>query len=180
MSFLAVATTLLGVLCLVNLVLTVVLVRRVRRNGERIAAGPGFRRQAGLPAGAKVGDFTAATVSGASQSLADLAGGRSLVGFFSPTCGPCQRQVPEFTELARTIPGGVAHVLAVVAGEGAEAAEFAAGLAETASVVIEPAHGPVATAFAARGFPTFYLVDAEGRIEASGLAVSVLADPVPA
>jgi peroxiredoxin len=179
-SYLDAAAALLGVLCLVNLALTVTLVRRVRRQDERIAAAPRFRVQAGLPPGTKVGDFWAVTVSGERRSLADLAGARSLVAFFSPTCGPCRKQLPEFAEFARTIPGGPSQVLAVVAGEEDQAKEFVAGLDGTASVVVEPPHGPVATAFSARGFPSFYLVGTDGRVESSGLALSVLTRPVPA
>ena len=180
MSYVDAAAALLGALCLVNLALTFTLVRRVRRQDERIAAAPRFRVQAGLPPGTKVGDFTAVTVTGERRSLGDLAGARSLVAFFSPTCGPCRKQLPEFAEFARTIPGGAAQVLAVVAGDENQAAEFAAGLDGAASVVAEPAHGPVATAFSARGFPSFYLVGADGRVESSGLALSVLTNPVPA
>jgi peroxiredoxin len=180
MSALNIAAALVGVLCLMNLALTFALVRRVRRQGERIAAAPRFRAQAGLPPGTKVRDFTALTVSGQRQSLKDLAGQRALVAFFSATCGPCRKQLPEFAELARTLPGGMAQVLAVVTGEQNAAAEFAAGLDGIASVVIEPAHGPVASAFSARGYPSFYLIGPDGRIESSGLAVSALASPVPA
>src|SRR6266853_1782230 len=101
MSYLPAALAAVGVLCLVNLVLTFAVMRQVRRHGEK---------------------------------------------------------------LARTIPGGAGQVLAVIAGEEKDAAKFGAELGEVASVVIEPGHGPVATAFSTYGRPSFYLVGADGRV----------------
>ncbi|MGH3164378.1 MAG: TlpA family protein disulfide reductase [Trebonia sp.] len=180
MSGVDIAFGLVGVLCLANLVLTCMLVRRIRLREARTAAAPRFRAQAGLVPGTKVADFSTVTVEGEPRSLAALAGGRALVAFFSATCTSCRKQLPEFVELARTFPGGKSQVLAVVAGEEAEAARFAAGLTDDASVVFEHWHGPVARAFEVRGFPSFYLVGADGRIVSSGLAVAALAGPVPA
>jgi thiol-disulfide isomerase/thioredoxin len=178
MSYLDSALGAVGALGLVNLVLTVMVIRRTRRTAERIAAAPPrSSAPVGLHPGMPAGNFTAVTISGDSLTLADLTGERSLVGFFSPGCGPCEGQVLEFAELAGKVSGGARHVLAVVAAaeeERAAAVSFAAGLDGLASVVIEPAHGPVATAFAARGFPTVYVVGADGRIEAGELAVAML------
>ena len=179
MSGLDIAFGLVGVLCLANLTLTCVLVRRIRLREARAAAAPRFRAQAGLPPGTKVADFTAVTVAGEPRSLAALAGDRALVAFFSATCTSCQKQLPEFVKLARTIPGGRPQVLAVVAGEEAEAGRFAAGLTADASVVFERWHGPVARAFEVRGFPSFYLIGADGRVVSSGLAVAAIAGQAP-
>jgi peroxiredoxin len=181
MSYLTAALAGVGVLCLVNLVLTFAVIRQVRRHGEKLAVGPMFRGEMmTLPVGTKVPEFSTATISGERRRLADLTGSRSLVGFFTPGCPPCHAQLPEFSKLARTIPGGAAQVLAVIAGEEKDAAEFGAELGEVASVVIESGHGPVATAFSTYGRPSFYLVGADGRVEASGSTVRRLAHPVPA
>jgi peroxiredoxin len=181
MSYLPAALAAVGVLCLVNLVLTFAVMRQVRRHGEKLAAGPMFRGEmVTLPVGTKVPEFSTATISGDRRTLADLAGSRSLVGFFSPSCPPCHAQLPEFSKLAGTIPGGAGQVLAVIAGEEKDAAKFGAELGEVASVVIEPGHGPVATAFSTYGRPSFYLVGADGRVEASGPTVGRLAYPVRA
>ncbi len=170
-----------AVLSLVNLGLMFVVIRRVREHGERLAKLPRHRPMLErLPAGTKVPEFTAVTVTGESRSLADLAGSRSLVGFFSPGCPPCHDQLPEFTKFAKTIPGGAGQVLAVVSGAEKPATAFAAGLDEEASVVIEPLKGPVAAAFSVPGMPSFYLVGADGRIEASGMAMEMIAVPATA
>jgi peroxiredoxin len=175
MSYLPAFFAALGVLCLVNLVLTVALARQVRRHGAQLASGPQARGPATLmPPGTKVPEFTAVTVSGEHRSLQGLGGSRSLVGLFSPGCPPCHAQKPAFAEFARTIPGGPAQVLAVITGEDEEAAKFAAELDGVASVVIESVGGTVAAAFSTPGRPSFFLIGADGRIEASATAVRML------
>jgi peroxiredoxin len=175
MPYLQAALAMVAVLCLANLALTFALVRRVRRHDEQLAARPWLRGAVmPLPAGTKVPEFAAVTVSGERRTLGDLSGSRCLVGFFTTGCLPCDVQKPEFAEFAKTIPGGAAQVLAVITGAEEEAAEFAADLDGVASVVIEPRHGALAAAFSAHGRPSFYLIDADGRIETSGMTVRML------
>jgi thiol-disulfide isomerase/thioredoxin len=181
MSYVQVAFTVVGVVCLVNLMLTLAMIRRVRQHGEKLAVGPMFRGESmTLQAGSRVPGFSVTAASGERRTLADLTGSRSLVGFFAPGCPPCHGQLPEFSDLARTIHGGPTQVLAVITGEGEVAADFAADLADVATVVTELPNGPAATAFSARGRPCFYLVGADGRIEASGRTVRRLTSAVPA
>lgn len=181
MSYLTAVVAVVSVLCVVNLALMFVVIRRVLEHGERLAKLPRYRPMLErLPAGTLVPDFTAVTVTGENRSLADMAGARSLVGFFSPGCPPCHDQLPEFVKFAETIPGGAGQVLAVIIGPEKRAMEFAAGLDGQASVVIEPREGPAATAFSVPGIPSFYLVGATGRIEASGMAMELIAIPEPA
>jgi peroxiredoxin len=167
-------------LCLVNLALLFAVIRKVRLLGERVDKIPVMAPAALLPVGSQAPEFTAVTTSGESRSLADLTGSRSVVGFFSPNCQPCRAQVPQFIEFVRALPGSPGHALAVVVGEGDAAARFAAELDGAAAVVISPRQGPLTAAFSVRGFPAFYLVDPDGRIEARGMAVQALASPVPA
>lgn len=181
MSYLAGAVAVVGLISAVNLVLMFALVRRVREHGQRLAKLPRYRPPLPrLPAGTKVSDFSTVSLDGETRSLADLVGARSLVGFFSPGCLACHEQLPEFLKYAKTIPGGPGQVLAVVTGAEKPAMEFAIGLDGTVPVVIENLQGPTATAFSVSGLPSFYLLDAEGRVESSGMAVETLAVPAPA
>ena len=175
---LAVLVAALGLLCLGNLALLLAVIRKVRLLGERVAKIPLRGPAALLPVGSDIPRFTAVTTKGESRSLADLAGSRSVVGFFSPNCPPCHAQLPEFIEFARTLPAGGGQALAVVVGEGEAAAGFAAELDEAAAVVITPLQGTLTDAFSVRAFPAFYLIDPEGRIEARGMAVKALGSTV--
>lgn len=134
-----VAVVALSFLCLVNLLLTLGLARRIREEPPEVM----------LPAGA----HTDAALEPP-----------TLVGFFSPTCGPCQERLPEFIARARRAPAG--RTLAVVVGDGS--ADMVALLTGVASTVVEPRGGELSTAFGVKGFPAFALVGDGGRIEASG------------
>jgi thiol-disulfide isomerase/thioredoxin len=181
LPYLTAAVVLVSILGIANLLFVLALARRIRAAGSGSAADlppgaslPAYR----LPPGAKPGYFEAVTIAGDSVSPASLAGGRALVGFFAPGCGPCHDQLPGFVELAKTVPGGPSQVLAVLSGEPEAATEFAAGLADVASVVLENgirgAMGPVAHAFASYAKPSFYLLAADGKVQSSGAAIPVL------
>jgi thiol-disulfide isomerase/thioredoxin len=157
MAYLAAAVTLVGIIAAVDLLLTVGVVRRLREHSAELAGlrGPGAG-DAGLPVGTPVGDFTATDLTGRPVGVGS---GRTLVGFFSPGCGPCKERMPDFVAHAAGRPGGPGAVLAVVVGEAAEAAAMVDPLLRVATVVVEPEDGPVQRAFGVGGFPTFVLVE---------------------
>jgi hypothetical protein len=186
-TYLVAAVIGLGVLSLVNLGLTVLLARRLREQGERLArqAPPRMPRpMVGAPPGTEVPEFRVTTVSGALVSAADLRGERSLIGFFMPGCAPCHDQVPAFIAFARGLPGGPGHVLAVIADGGRpvvtvpehDADQLVEDLtgAEAAQVVRGPSAGVAATALAVTGYPSFLLLDADGRVEAGAHGIAGL------
>jgi hypothetical protein len=174
MAFLAAAVVVVGPLCLLDLVLTLGVIRQLRQHatllGRLQQERPGGFAMA---AGETVADFAATTTGGEAVSR-ELLGGRSLVGFFLLRCQPCAQQLPRFVEFARSVPGGAERVLAVVAGGPIEETEYARQLAPVARVVIEEARGPVQAAFQVRGFPTLYLVDAGGVVAAAGPTMSAV------
>lgn len=178
---------LVGALGLVNLVLTVGVVRRQREVIRRLrehhellvgrSAGPGTPPSLMLAPGRSVDDFEATTVDGAPLSRDRLAG-RTLVGFFSAHCSSCREQLPSFLARAGRIPGGRAQALAVVVGPAEKTADMAARLATVARVVSEVEHGPVGAAFEVEGFPAFALLDGD-LVTASAVSVDQLPDPRP-
>jgi thiol-disulfide isomerase/thioredoxin len=182
MTYLAVAVICVGVLCLVNLWLTIAMARKLRHHGELLARrGAGPRPAVGPPPGTQVPEFTVTTVTGATVSAADLRGQRSVIAFFSPGCAPCEEQVPAFAAFARTWPSGAARPLALIcSGHSAardtdDADRLAAQLADVAHVVREPSAGTAAAALAVSGFPSFLLLDAGGRVAAGAHAVAGIA-----
>ena len=172
MPVLASAVVLVGAICLLNLLLTVGVVRRLRVHDQRLAeTGPAGRRR--LEPGAAIGPFTATATDGHTVSAAALPP-RSVVGFFSPACGPCLEQIPRFVDFASGLPGGREQVLAVVCGPAQDAAPLAGQLEPVARVVVEGTGGALAEAFATMAFPSIFVTDGEGRIRASGGTVDVL------
>jgi thiol-disulfide isomerase/thioredoxin len=181
-----VAVVLIGALSLINLLLTFAVIRQVRRIGDQSVRGTGLARQPAwhIQVGQPVPAFTTTSLTGASVSLDDFTGARSVIGFFGVGCGPCRMQLPLFVQYAKSFPGGADQVLAVVmAGEGSDdrASDYFEQLAGLATIVAEPTDGPASKAFMVTGYPTYYVLDEQGRVENSGMAMSrLMAATVPA
>ncbi|MYS85577.1 TlpA family protein disulfide reductase [Embleya scabrispora] len=177
MPFLIAAVVLVTVLCLLNLVLTFGVIRKLRAQGEH---GHGAQNDVDisdlvLPVGSTAPAFTAVTTAGETVSRDGL--GAALFGFFSPNCRACRERLPQFVEAARKA-GGSRRVLAVVHGDEAETREQVAALAAVAQVVVEPTDGPLGRGFAVTGYPVFGLLAADGTITASGFDPKALSAPV--
>lgn len=171
MAYLAAAVVLVGVLCILNLVLTFGVVRRLREHTRIISkvtqaepniAGPGTR----------IGDFNVESVAGAIVSASTLVEG-TLVGFFTPGCGPCEERMPKFIDYASASGRSRDRVLAVVAAaDELDAADYVRRLSAVASVVVEPTEGPVEKAFAATAFPVWCTVGSNGVIRESEFSLT--------
>jgi hypothetical protein len=151
------AVVLIGLVSLLNLLLCLGVIRRLREQGQ---AGP-HRHGATdpgpiqLPVGQPVPAFEARTVTGEPIGPADLTG-RTIVGFFSPGCEACEVQLPLFVTAARE-----SHrpPVAVVVGPDDTTAPYVEKLRDSAQVVQEQERGPIQQAFGVRGFPAFVLVE---------------------
>ncbi|WDZ82859.1 redoxin domain-containing protein [Micromonospora cathayae] len=164
--YLAVAVV-VGVVALLNLVLTFGVIRRLREHTDQLSRVARPAEDAILPAGTTIGDFTVTTVDGEVIS-SDRLGSRTLVGFFSPGCPACETLLPTFVEYAATVPGGRQRVLAVVAGESDGASEHVEKLRGSARVVRAGYEDAVMTAFGVKAFPGVCMIEADGTIEVAG------------
>lgn len=179
MTDLGVVVLVLGTLGLVNLVLTLAMIRRLREQSGLIRMsieGATNPEPMMLTAGERVGSFTATTTTGDPVDRGDLRG-PTLVGFLSPTCPMCLESLPGFVDRARAVPGGRDHVLAVLVGEQDEVTSLREALEPVAQVVVEYVAGPVATAFGVIGFPALALL-ADDEVVASHFALERLPDAV--
>lgn len=173
MPFLIAFVAVVGVLCAVDLVLSVGIIRRLREHSEALAAlrrGPGVM----APAGSAVGPFTAVTTDGETVSDDTLTGTPTLVGVFSPGCPACAERMPSFVDAAKNRAGGRSSVLAVLAGREEDVAAERAALEPVARVVIDGSGGGLTRALSVSGFPAFALVDASRTILASGTSMEGL------
>jgi hypothetical protein len=166
-----------GVLGLLNLVLTLGVIRRLREHTELISSRPPQAPDAMLPAGTTIADFVATTLDGGVVTREDISD-MTLVAFLSPACDLCEEQVPLLLERAREMPGGRDRVWVVVVGKGEETQPYAERFREVATVFIEPANAPLPLAFSLNGYPAFGLVDRGGTVLASTFGISRLDLPV--
>jgi hypothetical protein len=178
MTFLAAAVVVVGCLCLIDLLLTLGVVRRLREHAGLLARGELTRGELsapppGLAAGMRPAGFSALDTSG---QVVDGPDGLQVAGFFSGSCSACPVQVAPFVDFVRSRQLDRYSVLAVVTG--AEPASYVAQLSAVATVCVEPEDGAISAAFAITGFPAFFLLGSGGLIAASGYEPRSL--PVPA
>lgn len=169
MPVLIAAVVLVGLLCTLDLVLTLGVIKRLRDHTAmltKVAADGGAPgRPPVIKVGEQVGEFSTVSADGEVLTRASLSGD-TLVAFFSPNCGPCHEMLPKFVEYARNVPGGREQVLAVVVGTPDRAKGQVAELGPVARVVVqEGSDTGVTDAFQVFGFPTLLQVtaDAAGR-----------------
>jgi peroxiredoxin len=109
-------------------------------------------------------DFSLQDLSGESLRLSDQHGKAVLINFWATWCGPCRLEMPAFQERA----GKYESELVILAVNFDEPAERVQGFADefglTFPVLLDPG-GNVQELYRVRGYPTTYVVDAEGVVQ---------------
>ena len=175
MAVLIGAVVIVGALCLLDLLLTFGVIRRLREHTKLLARSqPAGVDVIGLPAGTAppgIPRDRRRRRSGAGAVRAPR--GRLLLDLVL--------NLPEtstaFIDYVRGHPVGRDEVLAVVVGQTAEAVPYMADLTDVARVCTQ-ADGALGSSFAVRGFPAFFVLDAGGTVLWSGYDPAAL--PAPA
>ena len=178
MSIMNVVVVLVAVVAVLNLVLTMGVIRRLREQQGALAALR--RHEQRLPSvGAVVTDFDTVDADGRRLSHRDLTG-PALVGFFTPGCEPCRALLPRF--VAELADSGRRGVAVIVTEPGEDDTEYRQSLARVARVVIERPHGTVQRAVGTDVYPTIVALDEHLTVTASGTDEAALraARAVPA
>jgi len=127
-----------------------------------IAAPPAAAAGAGEAAPA----FALQTAAGDTVSLERLRGKVVYVDFWASWCGPCRRSFPWMNEMHRKYGGkGLAIVAVNVDKKRADAERFLAQVPAEFTIVYDMP-GTTPAAYAVKGMPSSYLIDAAGRIVA--------------
>jgi hypothetical protein len=178
MWILSAVVVIFGVLTVLNLILTLGVLKRLREQSELLTSSGGNQvADPLLRAGEVPDDFTGTTVDGEPVSRDDVSGAR-LVAFLSPACSICEGQIPGLLDTARSMVGGRDNVLVVVVGKGEETAAYAEQFRNVAKVVVEPGNGPITRAFQLSGLPAFGLLDLDARVVTSATSIDRLDVPV--
>jgi peroxiredoxin/uncharacterized membrane protein YphA (DoxX/SURF4 family) len=151
-------------------------------NGNGLRGGNGqatVQPSAELKVGEPVSAFTLPDLTGKSVSLADFRGKHTLVLFWNPGCGFCQRMLEDIKAWEANPPEGAPRLLVV--STGTVEANQAMGLR---SPVLLDQNLTVGRTLGASGTPTAVLIDAEGDVASAPAvgapAVLALAGQVPA
>jgi hypothetical protein len=166
MAYLTAGLVVVAALCVLNVVLTVGVVRRLRQHDRMLAAGAGAAAPMRAPApGDWIGPFTAETPGGVTVSRETLRPG-DLVAFLSPGCGPCEEQLPGLVQWLRESEGTAAATLVVIVATPTEAADMVAALSPLANVVCEPSpRADIQAAFGVESYPIALTVDGSAITE---------------
>lgn len=176
MSVLVAAVVVVGALCLLDLLLTLGVIRRLREHTSLLSAAGGDARPViGLPVGELPGAF-AAVLTTTGELVPDTTGLR-MIAFFSASCSTCPEKVPPFMDYLSAHRMARESVLAVVANRDGAPVPYLERLAEVTRVCVGPDTGEVAGAFRVSGFPAFCLLGADGTLVASDYDPVALPQP---
>lgn len=182
MNVVVAGVVLVGVLVMLDLVLSFGLIRRLREHAarmEQLETTSGLRRASAdiiVGVGSRPAPFSATTIEGEEVSD-DWFAGPALVGFFAPGCGPCKEWLPRFVAAAESLSRDSVRVLAVLSTGDVDSAEEVATLREAAHVVVEEGTGPVHQAFSVHGWPAMCRLGDDGTV-ATTTNSEVVAVPV--
>lgn len=151
MPFVIVTFVVLGLLGVVNLLLTIGILRRMRADAETVAGMKGASSPSGLRPGSAIGEFAVTTIDGEPLTDRTVTG---TVAFFSAGCEACHDLLPDF--LAYAGEQGRDNVVAIVGGDDPVTVGVLAGVARV--VKADLTGGPVAAAFRNTWTPALYVV----------------------
>jgi peroxiredoxin len=126
------------------------------------AAAP--RAPAGLKIGERAPDFSLPNLAGKTVKLSDFRGSPTLVLFWRPSCGFCERMLPDLKAWEENARNGAPKLLVV----STDSVDDNKAMELRSTVVLEKGMS-VGSKFGAGGTPMAVLVDAAGKI-ASELA----------
>lgn len=152
---------LLWVAVVLNLLLTIGLVRKLNAMQSNAPALP-----RGLPDGSPLPDATVVDLEGTLRPLAGMLNGPTALLFLSPACEGCRDQLPALGALARQSPP--VRILAVLAAtEVSQAPEYVEGLVGASFVLAPGSRTDALERLRVSVFPTFVVVDGQGRVRAT-------------
>jgi thiol-disulfide isomerase/thioredoxin len=130
-----------------------------------------------LPVGSQAPAFALRTPTGARVRLADFRGKTTLIEFFATWCPHCSAEAPHLRRLALSLPRSRYAFVSIDASSGDAPSVLAYDVyfrlpfpalldpgAEAGSFNEPESPGPVSASYGVKAYPTFYVLDAEGRI----------------
>ena len=131
-----------------------------------------FVPNTGLAVGELAPEFELRSLDGEEINLVGMRGHPVLVNFWATWCGPCRLEMPAFQERFEQYHGDL-QILAINFDESPdEVRSFVNEFGLTFDVVLDPG-AKVQKLYQVRGYPTSYLIDAEGVIQVQHIGLIV-------
>jgi hypothetical protein len=168
MPFLIAVVVFVGILSLLNALLVVGVIRRLREHtsmldtlNQAVTGGPGVPADGGVSVGETVEDFVVTTTDGETVSRDDLAPS-TVVAFLAADCSACHDQLPHLLTWARGHDRH--HLVAVVDAHGGDPGDLVERLTPVARVVSDAGESSIARAFGVRSYPRFFVLGAGATV----------------
>lgn len=113
----------------------------------------------GLEIGAAMPELTLSDLKGNAYELSSLKGGTSLLLFWNPGCGFCQKMLPDLKAWEADSPEGAPDLVVISTGT----PEVVSSMGLSSTVLLDP-DGKAAASFGVRGTPMGLLVDSDLRV----------------
>lgn len=168
MELVAVALAILAVGLVLDLLLSVGLVRRFRSLGTQLSAANAqitLPLRGGIPAGEPVPLVEALTEEGESWAVVEMRGRPFLMAFFESQCGACRGHLEELSQYASSAHIDRNSIVAVVAGDRTLGTDLIDGGARLGRVIVEADARALSERFQIRAYPTFFVIGAQGQVE---------------
>jgi hypothetical protein len=165
MPALTAALSVVGVLCLLDLILTLGVIRRLREHTEMLAevnGGPPPVMR--IQVGSSPAHFSAIAADG---GLVSGASGLFVVAFFSSSCPICPERVEPFARYLTNSDVPPDRALVVIVGPVSDPPPYRDRLAAVARLVAEDVDGEISRAYQVVAFPAFALMDGTGNVLAA-------------
>ncbi len=114
-------------------------------------------------------DFTMTTVDGESMNLSSFEGRPVVLNFWASTCGPCQREMPEFQKAFERYGGEVDFVMLNALGFNGESRERAMQFIAQNSYdfpVYFDSSSEASMLYGVNSIPRTFFISADGKVEA--------------
>ncbi|MEM8535434.1 MAG: TlpA disulfide reductase family protein [Chloroflexota bacterium] len=170
-SLLVVSSVLVWVVVIINILLTIALVRQFNRVLGQIVPFLGMGMGEKLTVGEAAPDFKAETLTGESVTLAHYARKAVSFVFISPHCDPCVEKIPTLTALSNQAKqAGVEIVLVNTEGSTSETATFVKQHGITLPVLVAPRErNSFANDYKALMTPSYCLIDQDSHVKETGM-----------
>ncbi len=179
-SVLVAALVLLGLLIGLNLVLTLAVIRKLRRHDELLRDFEGPSPLPRITAGTVVPAFDTLAVDGP-LTAADLGTAPTLIAFAAPGCGGCETARPQLVKLLAERRQRGEEGWVVIADDQGDGGTLVGEFSAHARVVVEhPGNGPLHEALGVSAYPNYVLVGTDGRVARVGADLDEVAVAVPA
>ena len=160
-AFLVAAVCVLGIVTLIDLFLSLAIIKRLRRPAPHRA--PRYAVDA-LPAGTPMPALSFDTVDGAVVDFAAPGeNGRTLLAFLAAHCGPCHEQLPRLREIVDDMTARGDRAIVVVLTFTGRAPDFVTAFDGLAPVVLQGEEERVSRPFDISGYPTYVTFESGRR-----------------